>query len=108
VAQVIVGAPFIREANEWARVAIPPELLVYTSSVPTGLKRYYGANDLHFITFSCYRRQQFLATASRRDSFLRILEEVRRKYDFLLVGFSEDLRKYEVLTVNQLSSAKPI
>jgi putative transposase len=55
--------------------------------VPTGLKRYYGANDLHFITFSCYRRQQFLATAARRDCFLHILEEVRKKYEFLLVGY---------------------
>jgi hypothetical protein len=24
--------------------------------VPLNLKRYYGAGDLHFITFSCYRR----------------------------------------------------
>jgi len=24
--------------------------------VPTGLKRYYGAGDLHFITCSCYQR----------------------------------------------------
>jgi len=24
--------------------------------MPAGLKRYYGKGDLHFITFSCYRR----------------------------------------------------
>ncbi len=27
----------------------------YNPSMPTGLKRYYGAGNLHFITCSCYR-----------------------------------------------------
>jgi len=49
--------------------------------------RYYGAGDLHFVTFSCYRRQPLLGNASRRDLFLRALEEVRRQYRFLVVGY---------------------
>ena len=52
-----------------------------------GLERFYDANHLHFITFSCYRRQQLLATAVRRDGFLRVLEQVRRRYDFTIVGY---------------------
>jgi putative transposase len=49
--------------------------------VPKGLRRIHGGGDWHFITCSCYRRQQFLGSAKRRDLFLRILEEVRGKYD---------------------------
>ena len=52
-----------------------------------GLHRYYGAKHLHFITCSCYRRQAFLNTAQRRDLFLKILEEARRKYRFVVHGY---------------------
>ncbi len=50
-------------------------------------KRFYGAHHLHYITCSCYRRQPLLATARRRDAFLKILEQVRQKYDFTVVGY---------------------
>jgi len=55
--------------------------------VPTGLKRYYGAGYLHFITFSCYQRRQILGSARRRDLFLEILEQVRRSYKFVIIGY---------------------
>ena len=45
---------------------------------------YYGTGHLHFITFSCYHRRPFL---SRRDLFLRILEQVRLRYSFVVVGY---------------------
>jgi putative transposase len=51
------------------------------------LKRYYGAGHLHFITFSCYRRQPILGTAKRRDLFLTVLEQVRRRYQFVITGY---------------------
>jgi putative transposase len=51
------------------------------------LKRFYGSGDLHFITCSCYRRQPFLGTASRRDLFLNVLEQVRKRYAFVVVGY---------------------
>jgi putative transposase len=51
------------------------------------LRRVYGLGYLHFITFSCYRRLRFLDTARRRDLFLRILEQVRRRYGFVVVGY---------------------
>jgi putative transposase len=44
------------------------------------LKRYYGAGDLHFITCSCYHRQPLLGTPRRRDLFLTVLEQVRKRY----------------------------
>jgi putative transposase len=55
--------------------------------MPTGLKRFYGAGYLHFITSSCYRRRALLGTAMRRDLFLRILEQVRQNYRFVVVGY---------------------
>lgn len=51
------------------------------------LKRYYGRGDLHFVTFSCYRRQPFLGAADARDGFVRALEQVRSKKHFLLLGY---------------------
>jgi putative transposase len=55
--------------------------------VPTGLKRYYGERHLHFITTSCYRRQRHFDSPRRRDCFLRVLEEVRAKFRFMVVGY---------------------
>ncbi len=55
--------------------------------MPWGLERHYGAKDLHFITSSCYRRQPLLGTAARRDLFLEVLEQVRRRYAFVVIGY---------------------
>jgi len=55
--------------------------------MPKGLRRWYGGGDLHYITCSCYQRQPFLGTASRRDLFLKIFEQVRQKYEFQVVGY---------------------
>jgi putative transposase len=51
------------------------------------LRRYYGAGDLHFITCSCYRRQELLEAPRCRDLFLTVLEQVRRRYQFVVVGY---------------------
>jgi putative transposase len=50
-------------------------------------ERFYGGGDLHFITFSCYRRQPLLGTTWRRDLFLTVLEQMRRRYQFVVVGY---------------------
>jgi len=55
--------------------------------MPWGLNRYYGAGDLHFITSSCYQRRPLLGTARRRDLFLTVLEQVRRRYQFVVIGY---------------------
>jgi REP-associated tyrosine transposase len=59
----------------------------YDSPMPRGLKRFYGSGDLHFITCSCYQRRAWLGTPRRRDLFLRLLEETRTKYRFILLGY---------------------
>ncbi|MFZ0815486.1 MAG: transposase [Candidatus Sulfotelmatobacter sp.] len=55
--------------------------------MPKGLKRFYGHDYLHFLTCSCYHRQPWLVTAHRRNLFLQILEEVRQRYAFVVVGY---------------------
>ena len=54
--------------------------------MPTRLKRRYGGGNLHFLTCSCYRRLPFLRTARACDTFMKILDEVRARYQFALVG----------------------
>jgi len=55
--------------------------------MPAGLHRTYGAQHLHFITCSCYRRLPFLRTARARDRFLSALEQTREQYRFVVVGY---------------------
>ena len=55
--------------------------------MPKRLQHYYGAGYLHFITTSCYRRQPLLGDPRNRDLFLTVLEQVRRRYHFVVVGY---------------------
>jgi putative transposase len=51
------------------------------------LHRNYGAGYLHFITTSCYRRRALLGTPQSRDLFVEVMEQVRRRYRFVVVGY---------------------
>jgi putative transposase len=53
----------------------------------TDLNRCYGSGYLHFVTTSCYQRLPVLAAPARRDLFLRVLEQVRRRYRLVVVGY---------------------
>jgi len=57
------------------------------SSMRNPLRRHYGRGDLHFVTFSCYRRRPLLGTRRARDRFVRILGEVRSRHAFKLIGY---------------------
>ena len=50
------------------------------------LWRFYGSGDLHFVTFSCYRRRPYLGTVRARNRFIKILDEVRSRHGFALLG----------------------
>ena len=73
--------------DSFARFAKAQRVGVYNPPVPKGLVRIYGHGDWHFITCSCYRRLPFLSSPRRRDLFLKILEETRRKYQFVVAGY---------------------
>ena len=55
--------------------------------MPSRLRRYQQAKDLHFITFSCYRRKPKLVTSSARSLFEHALEQTRRAYGFCVTGY---------------------
>ncbi len=66
-------------------------------TIPKGLRRIHGGGNWHFITYSCYRRQQFFSSARRKDFFLRILEEVRAKHNFTVGGYVVMLEHFHLL-----------
>jgi putative transposase len=51
------------------------------------LVRYQQTGDLHFVTFSCYRRQPNLHSPSAKDLFQQLLEKMRLRYDFFVNGY---------------------
>ena len=51
------------------------------------LIRLYGRGDLHFVTFSCYRRRPLLASGRSRETFLRVLDELRNRDGFRVLGY---------------------
>jgi hypothetical protein len=79
--------PIFSSPLDGARVTAVAFLRRYAEAMRHNLKRYYGAGDLHFITCSCYRRRPLLDTARRRDLFLTVLEQVRKRYEFVVVGY---------------------
>src|ERR1700722_7816956 len=52
-----------------------------------GLHRFYGGNDLHFLTFSCYCRLPFFQNEGYSDLVLKILERVRQRYRLVVLGY---------------------
>ena len=52
-----------------------------------GLLRYQHTRQLHYITFTCFHRASYLATASARELFEKTLERVRRWYGFYLNAY---------------------
>ena len=50
--------------------------------MPKDLVHYQQTGDLHFVTFSCYRRLPYLGTPAMRELFEDSLEKMRLKHDF--------------------------
>lgn len=55
--------------------------------MPSRLKRYQEAGHLHYVTFTCYHRIQYLNSALARDVFEQALERVRRWYNLQVIGY---------------------
>jgi putative transposase len=75
--------------------------------MPTNLHRYYGAGHLHFITTSCYQRRALLGTPQNRDLFLEVLERVRRRHGFVVVGYVVMPEHVHLLISEHRSAAIP-
>jgi len=55
--------------------------------MPWGLKRFQETGQVHFLTFSCYRRRPNFDNAHSRDTFVNALERVRREYGHCVYGY---------------------
>jgi len=55
--------------------------------MPKGQKQVYGKGELHFATCNFFRRQPKMALEKHRDLFVQLLEEVRVKFRFNVVGY---------------------
>jgi putative transposase len=55
--------------------------------MPTNLHRYYGAGCAHFITTSRYQRRPLLGTPWSRDLFIEVMEQIRWRHQFVVVGY---------------------
>jgi len=87
-------------------VTAPASVRGYSVTMRGKLQRYYGAGHLHFITCSCYRRQPLLGTPRRRDLFLAVLERVRRRYSFVVVGYVV-MPEHVHLLISELQDKNP-
>jgi putative transposase len=68
-------------------VTVEPCVGAYTRPVTRGLHRFQQSGDLHFVTFSCYRRAPLLGTPNARHIFEQTLEQVRRWYGLYIAGY---------------------
>ncbi len=49
--------------------------------------RYQQAGQVHFLTFSCYRRRPYLSTIAAMELFEDALERIRLRYSFVVGGY---------------------
>ncbi|MGH9606442.1 MAG: REP-associated tyrosine transposase [Terracidiphilus sp.] len=52
-----------------------------------GLVRYQQTGDFHFLTFSCYHRSAYLASAKACALFESALERTRRRFRLAIAGY---------------------
>jgi putative transposase len=55
--------------------------------MPWGLRRFQETGQVHYITFSCYRRRPNLVRTEARATFVAPLERVRRDYGLYIYGY---------------------
>jgi putative transposase len=70
--------------------------------MPKSEKRVYGKGHLHLINCYCRDREQKLGEEKHRDLFCRLLEEVRVKFRFTVVGYVLMPDNFSLLMVEPL------
>ena len=55
--------------------------------MPKSREAVYGKGHLHLVTCVCFRRLPKLGEEKHRDVFVRLVEEVRVKFRFTIVGY---------------------
>jgi putative transposase len=83
----ILSAGLFSKLSLCSLVTDVPSQRFYPLRMTQGLHRLYGTHDLHFLTFSCYRRRPFFQNAEWCVLFLETLERVRRCYRLVVLGY---------------------
>jgi len=85
------GCPVLAPLGRESQIPIYPrqtrKAALTLQAMPSGLSRYQDTRHLHFITFSCYHRQQKLGSANARNVFEQSLEQVRSDYAWSICGY---------------------
>jgi putative transposase len=55
--------------------------------MPWGLKRFHSTRQLHYLTFSCFKRRPNFGTVESRTTFESALERVRQRYVLCVYGY---------------------
>jgi putative transposase len=55
--------------------------------MPIGLERRQNTGQLHFITFSCYRRLPFLEAPGPKDTLERVIERARQSHALTIYAY---------------------
>jgi putative transposase len=55
--------------------------------MPIGLERRHDTGQLHFITFSCYRRLPFLEVPDPKDTLERFIERARQSHSLTIYAY---------------------
>jgi len=55
--------------------------------MPWGLRRFQKTGQVHYITFSCYRRRPNLKSDEACATFVAALERIRRDYGLCIYGY---------------------
>ena len=55
--------------------------------MPHGLKRFQQSAQSHFVTFTCYHRRRGFDAPAVYDLFVRVLEQMRRRFALCVYGY---------------------
>jgi putative transposase len=55
--------------------------------MPWGLRRFQQTRNVHFLTFSCYKRRPNFRTPESRSTFEAALERIRQQYELCMYGY---------------------
>ncbi len=55
--------------------------------MPHGLKRFQQSSQSHFVTFTCYHRQQLFNSPDTNDLFVQVLERMRCRFALRIYGY---------------------
>ena len=81
-----LGCPVLALLGRAGIFVIDPPRRYDGFPMPSGLRRFQQTGQMHFVTFSCYRRQPKLSSPQARSVFERSLERTRRAYGFCVAG----------------------